>query len=57
MVQGGIPGSERLRDCKVLEKITRNHAEEGRLYGAVGEAPAVVLDAWGLLKGRRVSAP
>uniref|UniRef100_A0A0C9RVM2 TSA: Wollemia nobilis Ref_Wollemi_Transcript_10665_1416 transcribed RNA sequence n=1 Tax=Wollemia nobilis TaxID=56998 RepID=A0A0C9RVM2_9CONI len=55
VLPGGIPGSERLRDCEVLEKICRAQAEEGRLYGAVGAAPAVVLETWGLLKGRRAT--
>lgn len=50
VLPGGMPGSERLRDCEVLRKITEAHAKEGRLCGAVGEAPSVVLETWGLLK-------
>lgn len=51
LLPGGMPGSERLRDCKVLRKITEAHAKEGRIYGAFSEAPAVVLETWDLLKG------
>lgn len=54
LLPGGMPGSERLRDCKVLRKITEAHAKEGRIYGAFSEAPAVVLETWGLLKGCQV---
>ncbi|KAH9309301.1 hypothetical protein KI387_037212, partial [Taxus chinensis] len=55
VIPGGIPGSERLRDCKVLEEITKAQADEGRLYGAIGASPAVVLEAWGLLKGHKAT--
>ncbi|GLJ37454.1 hypothetical protein SUGI_0760950 [Cryptomeria japonica] len=55
ILPGGVPGSERLRDCKVLENITKAQADEGRLYGAIGAAPAVVLEAWDLLKGRKAT--
>lgn len=50
VIPGGMPGSERLRDCKVLRKITEAHVKEGRLCGAVCDASAVVLETWGLLK-------
>lgn len=49
-----MPGLERIRDCKVLRNITEAHAKEGRLYGALSETPAVVLETWGLLKGCQV---
>lgn len=49
-----MPGSARLRDCQILEKIVRKHAEEKRSYGAISAAPAIALQAWGLLKKRKV---
>lgn len=52
--KGGMPGSARLRDCEVLQKITSNQAEEKRLYGAICAAPAVTLLPWGLLRKKRV---
>ncbi|XP_049935998.1 protein DJ-1 homolog C isoform X4 [Nymphaea colorata] len=55
VLPGGMPGSARLRDCQVLEKIVRKHAEEKRLYGAICAAPAIALQAWGLLKKKKVS--
>jgi 4-methyl-5(b-hydroxyethyl)-thiazole monophosphate biosynthesis len=56
VLPGCMPGLERLRDCKVLRKITEAHAKEGRLYGALSEAPALVLETWGLLKGCQLSS-
>ncbi|KAK4340227.1 hypothetical protein RND71_041689 [Anisodus tanguticus] len=52
---GGMPGSARLRDCEVLQKITSRQAEEKRLYGAICAAPAVTLLPWGLLKRKQIT--
>jgi len=52
---GGMPGSVNLRDCKALEKMVKNHAEGGGLYGAICAAPAVTLAYWGMLKGLKAS--
>ena len=54
LVQGGMPGSVNLRDCKALEKMVKKHAENGGLYGAICAAPAVTLAYWGMLKGLKV---
>lgn len=51
-----MPGSARLRDCKILQDITSKHAENKRLYGAICAAPAVALLPWGLLKRKQVLA-
>jgi putative intracellular protease/amidase len=53
-VQGGMPGSVRLRDSEILQRITVRQAEEKRFYGAICAAPAVVLLPWGLHKGKKV---
>lgn len=53
-VKGGMPGSARLRDCEILQKITSNQAEAKRLYGAICAAPAVTLLPWGLLRKKQV---
>ncbi|GAB2230160.1 hypothetical protein Droror1_Dr00014417 [Drosera rotundifolia] len=50
---GGMPGSARLRDCEVLQKITSKQAEEKRLYGAICAAPAITLLPWGLMKKKQ----
>uniref|UniRef100_A0ACD5Y158 Uncharacterized protein n=1 Tax=Avena sativa TaxID=4498 RepID=A0ACD5Y158_AVESA len=52
---GGMPGSVRLRDNKILQRITVRQAEEKRLYGAICAAPAVVLMPWGLHRGKKVT--
>ncbi|EPS63819.1 hypothetical protein M569_10960, partial [Genlisea aurea] len=52
---GGMPGSARLRDCKVLQQITCKQAEEKRLYSAICAAPAVTLLPWGLLKRKQTT--
>lgn len=52
---GGMPGSARLRDCKILQNIMEKQAEEKRLYGAICAAPAVVLHAWGLTKRKQIT--
>ena len=49
-----MPGSVRLRDCEILQNITRKQAEENRLYGAICAAPAVTLLPWGLLRRKQV---
>lgn len=49
-----MPGSVRLRDCEILQKITRKQAEEKRLYGAICAAPAVTLLPWGLTRKKQV---
>ena len=50
-----MPGSANLRDCRVLEKMVKRHAEKGGLYGAICAAPAVTLAHWGMLKGLKVN--
>ena len=34
--------------------MVKKHVEKGRLCGAIGAAPAVVLADWGMLKGFKV---
>ncbi|KAF7096478.1 hypothetical protein CFC21_098417 [Triticum aestivum] len=50
-----MPGSVRLRDNEILQRIMVRQAEEKRLYGAICAAPAVVLMPWGLHKGRKIT--
>lgn len=52
---GGMPGSVRLRDCEILQRITSKQAEEKRLYSAICAAPAVTLLPWGLLKKKQMT--
>eukprot|EP01018_Ginkgo_biloba_P030076 Gb_36045 [translate_table: standard] len=55
VLPGGMPGSARLRDSEILQTITRKQADNGRLFGGICAAPAIALDAWGLLKGVEVT--
>ncbi|VAI89198.1 unnamed protein product [Triticum turgidum subsp. durum] len=50
-----MPGSVRLRDNEILQRIMVRQAEEKRLYRAICAAPAVVLMPWGLHKGRKIT--
>jgi 4-methyl-5(b-hydroxyethyl)-thiazole monophosphate biosynthesis len=52
---GGMPGAEHLRDSKEVEAILREQRDQGRLYGAICAAPAVVLQPHGLLDQRRAT--
>jgi len=52
---GGIPGAEHLRDSSPLIQLLRRHQADGRWYGAICAAPAVVLSHHGLLGGRQAT--
>jgi 4-methyl-5(b-hydroxyethyl)-thiazole monophosphate biosynthesis len=52
VLPGGIPGAEHLRDNEDLKRILLRQQSQGRLFGAICAAPAVVLETHGLLKGR-----
>ena len=39
-----MPGAERLRDSQVLEKMTREQRDQGRLYAAICATPAVFFE-------------
>lgn len=53
---GGMPGSERLRDSRLLTDLLKNQARENRLYGAICAAPVVVLLHHGLLEGKKATS-
>ncbi|KAI5070104.1 hypothetical protein GOP47_0014447 [Adiantum capillus-veneris] len=55
VLPGGMPGAERLRDCETLKTLLTKQAEEKKAFGAICAAPAVVLEAYGLLKGKRAT--
>lgn len=52
VLPGGIPGAEHLRDDENLKQILLRQQSQGRLFGAICAAPAVVLETHGLLQGR-----
>lgn len=52
---GGMPGAEHLRDSEALVAMLKRQEREGRLYGAICAAPAVVFQHHNLLGGRRAT--
>jgi 4-methyl-5(b-hydroxyethyl)-thiazole monophosphate biosynthesis len=48
--QGGMPGAERLRDCKPLEDLMRKQRDAGKHYAAICATPAVFFTAKGLIE-------
>ena len=52
---GGSKGAENLRDSKELADILKNQQKQGRLYGAICAAPAVVLQHHGLIGDRKAT--
>ena len=55
-VSSQLVGAEHLRDSAVLITMLKKQAEASKLYAAVCAAPAVVLEASGLLKGHVATA-
>ena len=39
-----MPGAEKLRDCAVLEKMTRAQCDAGKMYAAICATPAVFFE-------------
>jgi 4-methyl-5(b-hydroxyethyl)-thiazole monophosphate biosynthesis len=54
-VPGGMPGAQTLAQSKVLVDLLKKQAQEGRWIAAICAAPAVVLQAHGLLEGIRAT--
>jgi protein deglycase len=55
VLPGGMPGSEHLRDSQALKQILEHQSGAGGLVGAICAAPAVVLEAHGLLEKRKAT--
>lgn len=55
VLPGGIPGAEHLRDNPVLKEILLRQKNNGKWYGAICAAPAVVLEPHGLLADRQAT--
>lgn len=54
--QGGAPGSEALRKSEVLHDLLQQQKNQDKAYAAMCAAPAVVLEAHGLLAGKKATA-
>ncbi|KAI5069550.1 hypothetical protein GOP47_0015851 [Adiantum capillus-veneris] len=55
VLPGGMPGAEKLHNCKTLKKILQRQVKEQRPIGAICAAPAVILEANGWLKGKKAT--
>jgi protein deglycase len=55
VLPGGIPGAEHLRDSVVLTDLLTRQRSDGRWYGAICAAPAVVLAHHGLLEPEKAT--
>ena len=56
MTQGGAPGSEALKRSNDLRDLLQKQQSSNNTYAAMCAAPAVVLEAHGLLKGKKATA-
>ena len=54
--QGGAPGSEALRRSDELKHLLQQQHSSNKAYAAICAAPAVVLEAHGLLKGKKATS-
>lgn len=55
-MQGGAPGSEALKKSEDLRKLLQEQQSSDSYLAAMCAAPAVVLEAHGLLKGKKATA-
>lgn len=55
VLPGGVVGCEHLAAHQPLMQMVKEHAREGRFYAAIAQAPVLVLQAYGVLKGRRMT--
>jgi 4-methyl-5(b-hydroxyethyl)-thiazole monophosphate biosynthesis len=55
VLPGGMPGVEHLAKHPPLAQRLIEQAKAGLFYAAIGEAPAVALQAYGVLKHRRMT--
>lgn len=55
VLPGGVPGVDNLKSSEQLKSLLIKQNEEDKLYGAICAAPAVVLEAHGLLEGKKAT--
>lgn len=55
VLPGGLPGAAHLAEHQPLAQRVREQAAAGRYYAGIGESPALALQAYGVLKQRRMT--
>lgn len=56
VLPGGAPGSEALKRSQDLKKLLHKQQSSNKAYAAMCAAPAIVLEAHGLLEGKKATA-
>jgi len=52
---GGMPGAERLRDCKTLIELLHKHKQGDKFIAAICATPAVVLQTHGFIDSKNAT--
>jgi 4-methyl-5(b-hydroxyethyl)-thiazole monophosphate biosynthesis len=55
VLPGGMPGAQHLAEHQPLAERVREQAAAGKLFAAICAAPALALQAYGVLKQRRMT--
>lgn len=55
VIPGGMPGAENIKNSEKFANILMAHAKKGVLIGAICASPAIVLEHYGLTKGKRIT--
>lgn len=55
VLPGGMPGAQRLAEHEPLAERVRQQAKAGLLFAAICAAPALALQAYGVLRQRRMT--
>jgi|SRR3990167_4202505 len=55
VLPGGMPGAQRLADHQPLAERVRQQAAAGKMFAAICAAPALALQAYGVLKQRKMT--
>jgi 4-methyl-5(b-hydroxyethyl)-thiazole monophosphate biosynthesis len=55
VLPGGIIGAQHLAAHQPLQQLVKDQAAAGRFFAAIAEAPALVLQAFGVLRQRRMT--
>ena len=55
LLQGGMPGAERLGMCQELMSLLEKQRQSGRIWSAICASPAVVFEAQGWLEAKKAT--
>jgi 4-methyl-5(b-hydroxyethyl)-thiazole monophosphate biosynthesis len=55
VLPGGLPGAQHLADHQPLAEKVREQAAQGKFFAAICAAPALALQAYGVLKQRQMT--